>query len=383
MKMKLKKFVAAFLSAVLLVCGLFSSVSCSEKKSGPGYTIEQDKYLFGMGEVPSDVVGGATDSKVTMETVATLAGELGVKSFRLWMHITSVCERAEDSNEVRLKTDAVQKFHQFIDLLKDNGVTHFTAMNHYYLYPVGYSASAGCVVPDPNLEFEEYVEFMELLRECYRLLAAEFWNTLEEQTVYASAGLIQPIGDLIDLYAPNYKKMMDENPEIEKRTMLGDGKIYSFASINTVPRDLTFKQFINQKWLDALGLDMPETIEEFYDVLVAFKTQDPNGNGFADEIPLSSVGLNQTRNFLMSAFGYVSTGIEVGDDGKVVFVPATENYWNYIQFANKLYTEGLLDKDVFSMNADKELAQKGSQNILGCFDGGAAYLIVGNNLDPD
>ncbi len=174
MKMKLKKFVAAFLSAMLLVCGLFSSVSCSEKKSGPGYTIEQEKYLFGMGEVPSDIVGGATDSKVTMETVATLAGELGVKSFRLWMHITSVCERAEDSNEVRLKTDAVQKFHQFIDLLKDNGVTHFTAMNHYYLYPVGYSASAGCVVPDPNLEFEEYVEFMELLRECYRLLAAEF-----------------------------------------------------------------------------------------------------------------------------------------------------------------------------------------------------------------
>lgn len=239
-----------------------------------------------------------------------------------------------------------------------------------------------------------HVDFVEANTESYQELrsgawddtsidAFLFWNTLEEQTAYASAGLIQPIGDLIDLYAPNYKKMMDENPEIEKRTTLGDGKIYSFASINTVPRDLTFKQFINQKWLDALGLDMPTTIEEFYDVLVAFKTQDPNGNGFADEIPLSSVGLNQTRNFLMSAFGYVSTGIEVGDDGKVVFVPATENYWNYIQFANKLYTEGLLDKDVFSMNADKDLAQKGSQNILGCFDGGAAYLIVGNNLDPD
>ena len=239
-----------------------------------------------------------------------------------------------------------------------------------------------------------HVDFVEANTESYNELRAAnwedesidaflFWNTLEEQTTYASLGMIQPIGDLIDQYAPNYKKLMDENPEIEKRTTLGDGKIYSFASLNTVPRDLTFKQFINQEWLDALNLEMPTTIDEFYDVLVAFKTQDPNGNGFADEIPLSSVGLYQTRNFLMSAFGYVSTGIEVGDDGKVVFVPTTENYWEYLQFANRLYQEELLDNDVFSMSEDRELAQKGSQNIVGCFDGGAAYLIVGNTLDPD
>lgn len=237
-----------------------------------------------------------------------------------------------------------------------------------------------------------HVEFVEANTESYAELRATswedtsidaylFWNDLAEQTTYASLGMIQPIGEYIDQYAPNYKALMDANPEIEKRTTLDDGKIYSFASLNTVPRDLTFKQFINKEWLDNLDLDMPETIDEFYNVLVAFKTQDPNGNGFADEIPLSSVGLNQTRNFLMSAFGYVSTGIEAGADGKVVFVPTTENYWEYIQFANKLYNEGLLDPDVFSMNADKDLAQKGSQGIVGCFDGGAAYLIVGNTYD--
>ncbi len=238
------------------------------------------------------------------------------------------------------------------------------------------------------------VEFVEANTESYQELRSTswedesldaflFWNKLEEQTTYASNGMIQPIGELIDEYAPNYKKLMDENPEIAKRTTLDDGKIYSFASLNTVPRDLTFKQYINRKWLKELGLKMPETIDEFYEVLKAFKTQDPNGNGLSDEIPLASVGLHQTRNFLMSAFGYVSTGIEVGEDGKVVFVPTTENYWNYLQFANKLYREKLLDNDVFSMSEDKELAQKGSQNIVGCFDGGAAYLIVGNKLDGD
>lgn len=171
----MKKIFATILSAVLSLSCCIAAVSCGDKgKKDLGYAIEQEKYLFGMGEVPADLVGGATDSKVTMEKVAELSGELGVKSFRLWMHLTGICERDADTNTVRLKEEPVRKFHQFIDMLTENGVTHFTAMNHYYLYPVGYSASAGSVVPDPNLEFEEYVQFMELLRECYRLLAAEF-----------------------------------------------------------------------------------------------------------------------------------------------------------------------------------------------------------------
>lgn len=167
------KKVLAIILCVVLALGICSAAAC-DKNKGAGYVIEQDKYLFGMGEVPADVAGGATDGKVSMEMVADLCGELGVKSFRLWMHLTSVCERDEETNEVRLKEEAVNKFHLFIDALAENGVTHLTAMNHYYLYPAGYSASAGSVVPDPNLEFEEYVQFMEILRECYRLLAEEF-----------------------------------------------------------------------------------------------------------------------------------------------------------------------------------------------------------------
>ena len=103
-----------------------------------------------------------------------------------------------------------------------------------------------------------HVEFVEANTESYAELRATswedtsidaylFWNDLAEQTTYASLGMIQPIGEYIDQYAPNYKALMDEDPEIEKRTTLDDGKIYSFASLNTVPRDLTFKQFINHE----------------------------------------------------------------------------------------------------------------------------------------
>ncbi len=211
-----------------------------------------------------------------------------------------------------------------------------------------------------------------------------FYNTLESQTYYAQSGMISEIGSLIDTYAPNYKKVMQANPEIEKITRLEDGNIYSFASVSNVPRDMTFKQFINKEWLDNVNSEIPTTLDEFTEVLKLFKNEDANGNGFnSDEIPLSSVNMYQTRNFLMSAFGYVSTGIEVNSTGNVVYVPTTDNYYEYLKYANMLYNEGLLDADVFTMTEDKDLARKGSQDLVGCFDGGAAYLIVGNTLDSN
>ena len=49
---------------------------------------------------------------------------------------------------------------------------------------------------------------------------------------------------------------------------------------------ILYKIWINQTWLDNLGLDVPTTTEELYTVLKAFKENDPNGNGIQDEYPL-------------------------------------------------------------------------------------------------
>lgn len=46
--------------------------------------------------------------------------------------------------------------------------------------------------------------------------------------------------------------------------------------------------FINKAWLDRLGMEMPTTVDEWYEVLKAFKEQGANGNGDPnDEIPLT------------------------------------------------------------------------------------------------
>lgn len=205
------------------------------------------------------------------------------------------------------------------------------------------------------------------------------WNPIQEVAHYGDMGLVHDLTEDIEKYAPNYNAVVSSHPGYDSLQRF-DGKIYSFLSINDVPRDQTFKQFINKKWLDRLGISVPKTVEEYADALEAFKTRDPNGNGIPDEIPLSSAKLNQTRNFLMSAFGFVSTGLEVNDSGTVVYVPETDNYRAYLEYAAGLYRKGLLDNSTFTMD-EAALSAKG--DLVGSFDGAAAYLVAGMKNDAD
>jgi len=174
----MKRFLSLILVIGMLMAAIMTVTSCKKEekgkdKSGIGYTIEQDKYLFGMGEMPNLFGGGATDSKATAEMTANLTGAMKAQSYRIWMHLTSVLEREPDSDKVSLKADRVKIYHEYIDKLKAQGITHFTAMSHYYLYPYGFSGgSLGNVIPDP--ETEDYTRFLNILRECYKLLSAEF-----------------------------------------------------------------------------------------------------------------------------------------------------------------------------------------------------------------
>ena len=109
--------------------------------------------------------------------------------------------------------------------------------------------------------------------------------------------------------------------------------------------------YINQKWLDNLGLTMPKTTDEFADVLRAFKKQDPNGNGQPDELPLSGfidAWHSNFDGFLMNAFLY-NDGQERMNvtDGKV-YPAFTQPEWREgIKYYRMLSEEGLIDTQAF------------------------------------
>ena len=111
---------------------------------------------------------------------------------------------------------------------------------------------------------------------------------------------------------------------------------------------------INKFWLENLNLTMPETVEEFYDVLIAFRDNDANGNGDAtDEIPLvtESYCLSVIANYFGLEFGGSASGWKAVD-GKLSFERVDPKYRVFLSYMNKLFKEGLLDADYLSTDRD-------------------------------
>ena len=222
---------------------------------------------------------------------------------------------------------------------------------------------------------------------------------------YEAGGQTIKVGNVIENYMPNYKAGLDNNFGVDrtkedavKVASLNDGTMYSTLSVSDVARDLTFKMFINQKWIDEInegyggykGKKLPnaneiKTAEELLNILRAFKDMDANNNGDPrDEVPITSKSLEHLRNFILASYGYVQPSAEIENDySQFTYVPYTEAYRKYLQFMNTLWKEGLMDADTFSNKTDTQIAQKGQANRLGCFIGAAAYLVVGYDYEKD
>lgn len=156
-------------------------------------------------------------------------------------------------------------------------------------------------------------------------------------------GTVIDLTDLIAEHAPNLTRLYTERPELRREVETADGRLYYFPSINPMlsVEDVCRKSYcgliIRQDWLDKLGVKAPRTIDEWYEVLTAFKKRDPNGNTLADEIPFDGWGLP----YFAPAFGVLNTFC-VKPDGTVAFGPMEPEYKAYLETMNKWYSEGLL-----------------------------------------
>ncbi|MBQ6527541.1 MAG: extracellular solute-binding protein [Clostridia bacterium] len=188
---------------------------------------------------------------------------------------------------------------------------------------------------------------------------------------YADEGVFLPLEDYIAEYAPNLTKAWEEAPASKQYNTAPDGHIYSFPYFAPTPwSGINRVMAINISWLEKLGLQMPTTLAELKDVLIAFRDQDPNGNGQKDEIPLSWAGSLSGYHPMGWAFGgdWLSgsfnvqlpsgnTYVDVNDEGKVYFVGATEEYKNYLRWYGELFAEGLIDPTVFTQGTDQYAAK--------------------------
>lgn len=189
---------------------------------------------------------------------------------------------------------------------------------------------------------------------------------------YGSQGVFVKLNDYIDSYAPNLKKLMDKYPDLRKALTMPDGNIYSFPSFYSpefLPMLIGTPLWVKKEWLDKLNMKEPQTTEEFYSFLKAVKKTDLNGNGQADEIPYSGTGIGPLIDQIKGAWGVGNRGLGhkfVDVDPKtneLRFFRLTQNYKEVLQYVNKLYAEGLIDKDIFTQNGNA-LYAKGAKNVL-------------------
>lgn len=195
-------------------------------------------------------------------------------------------------------------------------------------------------------------------------------NSRNQQFQYGSQGLFIPLEDLYEQYGYYSKQALEYDPTARQQLTSPDDHLYSvFMYEDAYQANFLQKLWINQTWLTRLGLDMPTTTEQLYQVLKAFKEDDPNGNGLQDEIPLSGNKFWPSEGFLMSAFIPLDLAHRLNlVNGKVVPAFTQPEYKEGLKYINRLYNEGLFDKESFVMDGSM-LSQlvMGEHNVLGAF----------------
>jgi putative aldouronate transport system substrate-binding protein len=173
-------------------------------------------------------------------------------------------------------------------------------------------------------------------------------------------GVAVPLENLIKENAPNIQKALNSNKTYKEMATAPDGHIYALPQwADCYHCTYPDKLWINSTWLKKLNLQPPKTTEELRTVLRAFKTQDPNGNGKADEIPMTTdVQDSSLIAYLMGAFAYDPVGANNGVrsllvlNGDKVDTPVNKDNWREgLKYINSLYKEGLIDPASFTQNA--------------------------------
>jgi putative aldouronate transport system substrate-binding protein len=195
--------------------------------------------------------------------------------------------------------------------------------------------------------------------------------TNEELVKLGGQGVLVPLDDLIGEDTPNIAAAFEAEPDFKEMATATDGKIWGLPTFNDCFHcSYGAKLWMNSAWLEKLDLEQPTTPEELRTVLEAFKTQDPNGNGKADEIALTADVGSSPLPYLMNPFVYTPPVAPQGAagtiptslgavDGEVVLQPARDEWRAGISYVASLYKDGLIDEGAFTQNGEA-LAAKGN-----------------------
>ena len=195
--------------------------------------------------------------------------------------------------------------------------------------------------------------------------------------VLANDGVLTPLTPYIEEYGENTRGILTRFPRLKKVLTMSDGNIYSIPTLAGAYHAIApQKMWVNTLWMEALDLEMPRTTEEFVDMLIAFKTRDPNGNGEADEIPLIGDvdGWNTNVDpYLMSSFIYNDGDKRMlAIDGRITVSYDKPEWKEGLKYIKGIFDADLLALETFTQNNDQlvRLGENPGVHILGAVPAG-------------
>ena len=226
-----------------------------------------------------------------------------------------------------------------------------------------------------NLEIVEYSGGTDIATQISTTIAARqnlpdvLWGVSLNSATLSTYGKEGYIVDLKDYYADKdgaaktfWTRMEECLTETQQEYVLSKlvdpdtGGMYGVPTIETSLVDgVDFMVWINTEWLNKLNLTEPTNLDELYNVLVAFRDQDPNGNGQKDEIPLfgsqNASAPAQVINWIANMYMYYNDGHlwqDYDGDGKIEHAQLQDAYREALKFVNKLYKEKLLTTMIYT-----------------------------------
>lgn len=219
-----------------------------------------------------------------------------------------------------------------------------------------------------------------------------FWALLSDAQILQNTTQLVPLEGMLEDFAPNSLKAYEElGTDWRTIAIAPDDHMYGMLSRYESLYENTGDgiQIINKKWLEAVNKEVPTTLDEYYEVLKAFKEQDPNGNGQADEIPYcfaedmwcASITNDIGMWGIGNGYGDTNSNFHIRD-GKVSGTVNTPEYREYLEFFHKLYAEGLIDAEGFSQNTEV-FSNKIKNNQVGTYYSWTALEYLSSEQEKD
>lgn len=197
-------------------------------------------------------------------------------------------------------------------------------------------------------------------------------------------GFALPLNDIIEEYCPNLKAYLEANPDIDRALKTDSGHYYCFPGVSSPASVNTCGAYIRKDWLDKLNLKVPDTIEEWHDVLLAFKEELGINTPYTE-----TVGTLLTQSTFAYAFGVTAGNSRrlILNGDQVVFAPITDDYKAFLTTMNQWYEEGLLDTDIAAIDSAsiraKMISGDAGATTAWLASGLQATQIAGEEQNPD